>query len=811
MKSSKFKVQVPQKAKIIIDWKDKSYNYSKDKKNEIRSIISTRYKIPKENVSVNFTSTDVVDSNGKVKDLSTSIINNIQDPKFQIKLFNDYITDNKIENVDFEFIKIIDNQINSDIDYDIYDKYRKYEIDWIEWDNFLSYGENNRLELKNLNGLVLINGINIDKNGISNGNQNGKSSMSIHLISFLLFGVTQNSYTLKEIFNRYSNSSTFRVRGGLKIDGGDYIIDRIVTRNKKRTGEWGDASQTVKYYKVINSKEEELKEFDKNLKGQDSKETNKIIKEAIGNEKDFKMIISTNGEDLNDLINTGATDRGRMLAKWIGLLPLEEKSKIATKTFSDLSKKFKSNIYTKTDLENNNNELLEINKTLETKNIELSNKISKVDEKIELENKKKEKLLTDKAKIDEDILKLDITTLNKKLSDITNSGKTKNLELNGYKKEYETYKDITFSDEEYKKIIELDKDLSIKKIQNETESKRLTHLNDDLANKEYCPTCHRKYENVDNTPIIEANKIKIEDLKSNLVKLDLDFVKNRILKEKLEENKKVFDKKLKLQNLIEILPVQINSLRTEYKEQSDKLKKYNENKENIDFNNKIDIQISNINVQLKTYDVEKKLLTDDLNVNNFTIKNNQNKITENNSIIVELDEETKKIYNWNVYLDMVGKNGISKSILNKTLPLINSQLYDLLSDICDFDIEIRLNQKNEVSFYIVKEDNIEYSLSGGSGFEKTVSALALRTVLGNISTMPKPNFITLDEVLGTVAKENYDNIRLLYSKIEKNYQFIMHITHLEDVKDWHEHIITITKKDNISSLSIIKNKTDMNV
>jgi DNA repair exonuclease SbcCD ATPase subunit len=123
----------------------------------------------------------------------------------------------------------------------------------------------------------------------------------------------------------------------------------------------------------------------------------------------------------------------------------------------------------------------------------------------------------------------------------------------------------------------------------------------------------------------------------------------------------------------------------------------------------------------------------------------------------------------------------------------------MLDDVCDFDIEVVLTDKNDVIFKIIK-DGIASNLSGASGFERTASALALRCVLGNISTMPRPNFITLDEILGKVSKDNYENIRNVYKKMEKNYQFILHISHIEDIKDWHSNIISISKISNISSI-----------
>jgi hypothetical protein len=85
--------------------------------------------------------------------------------------------------------------------------------------------------------------------------------------------------------------------------------------------------------------------------------------------------------------------------------------------------------------------------------------------------------------------------------------------------------------------------------------------------------------------------------------------------------------------------------------------------------------------------------------------------------------------------------------------------------------------------------------------EKTQAALALRVVLGRLSKLSRPPFILLDEVLGTVAKENYDDMKKLYDKITEYYDFVLHICHID--LDWYNegNIVTIVKKDNISHIN----------
>ena len=138
-------------------------------------------------------------------------------------------------------------------------------------------------------------------------------------------------------------------------------------------------------------------------------------------------------------------------------------------------------------------------------------------------------------------------------------------------------------------------------------------------------------------------------------------------------------------------------------------------------------------------------------------------------------------------------------VLRKALPIINNQLIQLLSDVCDFDVEVGINLKNEVQFFLIK-DGVYSDLSSGSGFELTASALALRAVLANMSTIPKCSYVTYDEIWGRVAKENYDNMKKLLEKISTSYDAILLISHNDEIKDWCNSVIMVEKNNNISRI-----------
>ena len=120
------KVDIGQKAKVVVKWNLHQANYTKELEKSIISLTAQKYEIPEKNVSVE-TNYATVNNDGVI---TSTDAQNIHDPKFQQELMKQFIEINKLEDVDFDEIIKIDSQINSLIDYDSYDKCKKYEIKW---------------------------------------------------------------------------------------------------------------------------------------------------------------------------------------------------------------------------------------------------------------------------------------------------------------------------------------------------------------------------------------------------------------------------------------------------------------------------------------------------------------------------------------------------------------------------------------------------------------------------------------------------------------------------------------------------------
>lgn len=792
------KFEIGQLSKVEIQWNVRPVDYSAEKADEIRSKMAFKYGIPKKNtyINANFIKQN---SNGENEIATADIVQNIQDPKFQQELFKQYLVDNNITDYDLDAIIKIDNIINSLIDYSVYDKFRRYKIEWVRWSNFLSYGENNFIDFNDLSGLVLLKS--------EPANQGGKTNFACDLIEFLLFGGVDSgkANVLKKIFNKHLPDATeVKVEGGIEIDGEHYIIKRTLTRpNKKKRTSKSIVTQKVEYFRVVDGTEIILDDVE-NLEGESNTKTNKIIKEAIGNKKDFNLVVLANSDNLKELVSMKDTERGKLLSRWIGLLPLEEKDvKAREKWNKEINPSLLSGKYNKEDLKNfvetYNKQIIELNDYIK----DTENKLKECDTNIIKFNKEKDELFSLKQFIDPSIDNIDIKTVETKLSNISNEGKTIALQIENVDKEINDIGNIEYHDNVYQHYVE-ERDMLVHNIaQIKADITILRQQILSLEKAEFCPTCGQKLKNVDNSQLIQENKDKEQVLYNNGVGTNQKLEEVKKILFQLEENRKKFQQKNTLEIKKASLNVALSTKRTEYTETKNILNNLIRSKEAIEHNNKIDIKINVLKANITTEEgIKYRLITENEGFKK-EIERLKRQISEHEIIINKLTEEEKVVKAWKYYLMMVGKNGIGKMVLRQTLPIINTELNYLLEDVCDFNVNVEIDDKNDINFSIITDD-VKSDLSSGSGFEQTVAALALRAVLGNISTMSRPSFMLLDEVLGGVAKDNYENIKKLYDRMLKDYSFIFQVTHLDDIADWHNTTVIVKKENRVSTISVLK-------
>ena len=779
-------VDVPSKAQIRVDWQDYPENRTIDSVNRVKTYFSDKYGVPKTSIKINFI--PILKNNaGKVIDLSDGIIDNIMDTAYQRGLFREWLKLNDVT-IDYERLCRLDDKINEIlIDREEEDiRYRRWSIKKLWLNNFLSFGENNEIEYKNLNGLSVVNSL--------PANQGGKTIFTIDSLLFLFFGKTTKTETNSEIFNTFTNKDEVLVGGHIEIDGDEYIIERKLNRKLSKSGDYKVTSK-LEFYRILADGTEE------NLEGEQRRETDKLIADTIGSYDDFMLTIVATSKNLEDLMETKPTHRGRLLTKFIGLEVIEKKEEINKSLMSDFKSKMKSNVYNTKELEleieDFKNTISENRITNKENDKILNEKIQKIKEAQE----KKEDLLGKRYSIDEEIKKVNPVTLKKEIEDLTNTGVELKEKLEEITSQIKDIPKFSYDEDVHEEYRTEEKNLLVEKNGVESSINTIEKLIKDLKEGEICPTCKRALDEVDHSSEIKDNEKLLKEKQKELKKIvtNIDKICDKLTK--ISEQKKNSDLYDKLGLSKDKTEIEIDRMRVDYREKTSLLKDYERNSTFIDENRKLESKILGYNQLIETLETEKdNIKTEIQNINNDTT-NKEEKITENTNLIGQIKREEEVLKIFDVYNRMIGKNGISKLVLSSVIPIINHELNRLLDEVCDFEIQLEMNDKNEVDFLLIKNDVVK-KLKSGSGLETTLASLALRSVLGRVSTLPKPNTIVFDEVLGKVANINLDQVKIFFDKIKKMYEIIFLISHNPIVQDWADKIITIEKNNDISSLQI---------
>ena len=782
-------------------------DYNEEKINALKVEIADKYSVPVKNVKIEFKPL-VVGKKGS--SMTGDIIENLQDPQFMLVLFDDYLKQKKYTDVSFDAIKTIDEQVNQYIDFNQYSKHKTYSFKYVKWSNYLSFGPDNYFDFTKMHGLVLLNS--------NPGNQGGKTTFAINLLRFALFGKSTKSPNLNDVFNDFLPEATsVNVEVGLEIEGEEYVIRRTVTRPAiNRRSDKSKPKQTVEYFKRNGDELENIE----NCEGESTQETNNIIKDTVGNPDDFDLIISATRKTLDNLFEKGKTEQGRLFSRWLGLLAIEEKENVAKDLWKkNINPSLLSNKYNRATLELEIKDYNTCNDENEKTIKEYEEKKNVVNDKLVELNKKKVDVLKNRKEIKEELKNLDVATINNNIALKNTELDAKRGKFKCEKDEYTKVKDAVFVEEEYKalqtQIKEKEKVKQQLEIKNaELREKIKTILGDitkinDLISQGVCPNCSQKIDVSVQNGLIDEKELEKNRLTANGVtnKQKIEKIESeiKVLEDKqreMETERENVNKQQRLKLTLVALKENIEKIKLEVEKLEKQKQDIETNKDNIEYNNKIDNQIRLIDDEIR----ENGKLKDEylLNIQSCqsNIATNNKAITERDNIINILKEEESTIRNWTVYQELVGKNGIIKIVLKRALPLLNNEIKRILDGICDFTVELDVDDKNEIAINMVCDGVVKPIEVGGSGFEATFAALAVRSALASVSSITRPSFLTLDEVDSTVNPENIDMLYELYNRILQNYSFIFHIVHDDSVVDKHDAVVTIVKEGHISKIEM---------
>jgi len=722
----------------------------------------------------------------------------ITDVNHQNSLIHDYIKRMMpfVTDEDLSELEFINRDINSRIILDDVVRNIQWKPIRFEFSNMFSYGEDNKIEFSKLNGLM----------GLFAPNASGKSSL-FDSISFCLYDKSSRAFKAANIMN--NRKTDFKCKLEFDINGERYFIERTAkTVNKGK-----NVKVDVEFYRMDGDERT-------SLNGTERRDTNAIIEQYVGTYEDFVLTaLSLQGNNAL-FIDKSQSERKDLLAQFMGLNIFDKLYDAALEDIREVSvliKNFKKTDFT-TELAEKGNKIKEEKNSLKGLQGQLDIKLHT---KSEVENEILD-LTRQLAPVDSN---LDLPKLENKRKDITK-------QISDLESEYETKESKI---EEYKSLLsELSQSLNemgdmetaynayVEKVNEyKTEKQKLQLLevklnsNKDklshLEKHEYDPNCKFCMNNVfvkdalKTKEELEQQQTEYNELDSNVklikgvvddfgnieenykgyVEIKNKYSKGKVILEKSEAELKGLDTKEEL-------------LQTQLDKVEDDIEKYYENEDTIESN-------KNLETEIKTKESNKTEIERDIKEINKSIASSNTSIAQLQSFIDNIKgkmgevkelEEKNRLYTY--YLDAVKRDGVPYELISKALPVIQTEVNNILGQVVDFGVVMEVDGKN-INAKIVYEDQ-EWALEMCSGMEKFISGLAIRVALINICGLPRPNFLVIDEGFGTLDSDNLSSLFGMMQYLKTQFDFIWVISHLDAMRDIVDGLIEIKKENGFSKI-----------
>lgn len=762
---------------IQVIWEDTPENFTQERIKSVKQYFMKKYASSNINVITKVKTTD--DDTQQTVDVSV----NIMDKNYQKELIKTYLESkgqdqylDQVMNID---LAVENRMLANEVEVT---PFKRWYIRKIEFNNFLSYGENQVIDFEKCNGITVVES--------DPPNFGGKTVLTVDLLLFLFFNTTTKTQKAEEIFNRFTDVNKVSVKGDITIDGEDYVIVRQIERKKSKAGEWNVKTELEFFKKLADGQLQ-------NFTGEQRRETENFMKKSIGSMDDFLMTIVTTASNLEDLLEAKPTARGQVLSRFLGLEFLKKKEETGKEIYSEFSKGMMSNVY-------NTESLKQDNETSKEEIVRLTNEIKEagkgiedVDKRLQKGQEYKDNLLKSKhSDLDKDLITLNPLVLQSTITDLERDKERTEQQIKEVKivepKEF-------YHEDRHDAVKEVIKSRYAEQVTCENKVEEIQDLIEKYGDGIQCEHCGIKLmeAKLTNEKIkqLDGYKKLVEEFKKEIEELDK--------KEKsFTQLKKDFDEYERNKLIKEKYEITLESTILKLTQAKEKLVRYQEVQDKIKKNNEIDAQLVKAGLRIDELITEKRNYERIQTSNQTRIENLEARIEKNNDIVLKIAEEFEREKIYKIYVEVYGKNGITKMIMKTMMPLINSELQRLLQDSAYFNLEIRINDKNEVEFMMIDNSTgVEKLMVSGSGYERTIAAMALRAVLSKVCSLPKPNIIVWDEVFGKISNDNLEMVGEFFTKMKDYFEKIFVITHNPLVNNWANNVVRINKMDNISRVS----------
>lgn len=725
---------------------------------------------------------------------------NVRDVTYQNVLLSEYLK-RKFNLTEDEVSKVCElNRI-------INDKIPKSEvtrnIQWspkrLEFSNMFSYGKDNVIDFTGMDGVY----------GIFAQNASGKSS-SIEALVYCLFDKCSKTSKAGQVMN--NKSREFHCKLDFELDGKIYTIERKASYRPKSE----NVKQDVNFFCT------DLDGMTVSLNGEDRFGTNAKIREVIGSYEDFVLTSMSMQNNNTGFIDMSQTERKDLLSQFLDIKVFEDLYYAANEDMKEYSVLIKE--YKKTDNFAKLQELEELMRGYSNEYKLLEREKKDTEKSIEKENSKYLKLTTKVTQIDSKIQ--DISSLEIKHKELQGSKEETHAEkVRLENKLEETKMELRPLENEAQKVdktilnakrgelqdlISKEKLLSIhvEKLKSDLTNKLEKMKN--LENLKYDENCKFCMDNVfvkdaiSTSASIEQDKLDakatVNDLKDT--RSEIESLKGFVEQQDSIQSKisKTKNDMLKIESNIDRLNLELHQKEVSIKDIEDNIRQYRAKEAAIKANQEITEQLEKVKSTIESMKSSLKELTDGIMRCNTNIHLTQMDIENCKQSIENLKTLEDKFKYYEYYLSSVGRDGLPYDIISSVIPRIQEDINNVLSQVVDFKIAIESDGKN-INAFIEYDEDKKWPIELSSGMEKFVSTLAIRSSLINTTSLPRPNFLAIDEGFGALDQSNMGNISILLDYLKTQFKFVLMISHIDAIRDVVDAHVEITKgKDGFSKV-----------
>ena len=675
-----------------------------------------------------------------------------------------------------------------------------------EFSNMFSYGKDNFIDFSNMSGTY----------GIFAPNASGKSTL-LDSIAYCIFDKCSRTTKSAQVMNSISDS--FKCKLVFELNGLEYTIERKGSKQKL-----GNVKVNVDFYYTDQDGSKV------SLNGKERNDTNKSIQNVMGNYEDFVLTALSMQNNNTGFIDMNQKDRKDLLSQFLDINVFEDLYNLANNEMKEVSVLLKE--YQKEDyhellkkaefdvdtfeiaLDEAKDEKLAIEERRASTNRLVLNKTAELTP-IDQEIVDIEELEGQKSAIEAGITKVTCSIdENGTLIDLVDS---KIQELNAKTIYDKVIKDINLDDYSHKlKSHKLDtaalQDKKLELSQANTNLRNSRKKMEKLAELKYDPNCKFCMDNVfvkdaiETKNFIEEEEKAVKELESAVELLE-GRIKDCSSAIEIKEAKEQYEKDLQA---LEAQKNKYNAEDNKFKKKLNdaetllsnietKIESHNQQEQAIQRNKEINAEIEDLNKNLKAIDKELDGINDtisDITANKKLEESNKNKYEKG---IEKLKGLETKFKDYQYYLQAVHRDGLPHKLIANIIPQVEEEINNILAQLVDFQVVLHADDKN-INAYIAYDENNFWPLELTSGMEKFVASLAIRTSLINVSTLPRPNFMAIDEGFGALDQTNLSSMVMLFDYLKTQFKFIMIISHIDSMRDVVDHHIEINKVNGRSKI-----------